>query len=42
MFKNNLFNKYQAGFLPGHSSVYQLIETEAHDHTDYMNNANKK
>ena len=27
MFKNNLFNKYHAGFLPGHSSVYQLIET---------------
>ena len=27
MFINNIFNKYQAGFLPGHSSVYQLIET---------------
>ena len=24
---NNLFYKYQAGFLPGHSTVYQLIET---------------
>ena len=24
---NNLFNKYQAGFLPGHSTVYQVIET---------------
>lgn len=23
----NLFNKYQAGFLPGHSTVYRLIET---------------
>lgn len=25
--KKNLFYKYQAGFLPGHSTVYQLIET---------------
>ena len=25
--RNNLFFKYQAGFLPGHSTVYQLIET---------------
>ena len=24
---NNLFYKYQAGFLPGHSTVYQLIDT---------------
>ena len=24
---NNLFHKYQAGFLPGHATVYQLIET---------------
>ena len=24
---NNLFYKYQTGFLPGHSTVYQLIET---------------
>ena len=24
---NGLFYKYQAGFLPGHSTVYQLIET---------------
>lgn len=24
---NDLFYKYQAGFLPGHSTVYQLIET---------------
>ena len=24
---NNLFYKYQAGFLPGHSTVYQLLET---------------
>ena len=24
---NNLFYKYQAGFLPGHSTVYQLIVT---------------
>ena len=24
---NNLFHKYQADFLPGHSTVYQLIET---------------
>ena len=23
---NNLFYKYRAGFLPGHSTVYQLIE----------------
>lgn len=27
---NDLFYKYQAGFLPGHSTVHQLIET--HDH----------
>ncbi len=27
---NNLFYKYQAGFLPGHSTVYQLIETYDH------------
>ena len=25
--KNNLFYKYQAGFLPGHSTVFQLLET---------------
>lgn len=25
--KNNLFYKYQAGFLPGHSTLYQLLET---------------
>ena len=24
---NNIFYKYQAGFLPGHSTVYQLLET---------------
>ena len=24
---NSLFYKYQAGFLPGHSTVYQLTET---------------
>lgn len=24
---NNLFYRYQAGFLPGHSTVYQLLET---------------
>ena len=24
---HNMFYKYQAGFLPGHSTVYQLIET---------------
>lgn len=24
---NDLFYKYQAGFVPGHSTVYQLIET---------------
>jgi hypothetical protein len=24
---NNFFYKYEAGFLPGHSTVYQLIET---------------
>lgn len=25
--RNNLFYRYQAGFLPGHSTVYQLLET---------------
>ena len=25
--KHDLFYKYQAGFLPGHSTVYQLLET---------------
>lgn len=25
--ENNLFYKYQAGFLPGHSTVFQLLET---------------
>lgn len=25
--ENNLFYKYQAGFVPGHSTVYQPIET---------------
>lgn len=25
--KNNLFYKYQAGFLHGHSTLYQLLET---------------
>jgi hypothetical protein len=25
--KNDLFYKYQAGFLPDHSTVFQLIET---------------
>ena len=25
--QNNLFYKFQAGFLPGHSTVYQLLET---------------
>lgn len=29
-YDNNLFYKYQAGFLPGHSTVYQLIETYDH------------
>jgi hypothetical protein len=24
---NDLFYRYQAGFLPGHSTVYQLLET---------------
>ena len=26
-YENDFFYKYQAGFLPGHSTVYQLIET---------------
>lgn len=26
--KNNFFYKYQAGFLPGHSTVFQLLETK--------------
>ena len=29
-YENDLFYKYQAGFLPGHSTVYQLIETYDH------------
>ena len=37
---HNLFYKYQAGFLPGHSTVYQLLETyhsivESIDNGDY-------
>ena len=27
LYSNNLFYKYQAGFLPGHSTVYKLLET---------------
>lgn len=26
-YSNNIFYKYQAGFLPGHSTVFQLLET---------------
>ena len=29
-YENDLFYKYQAGFLPGHSTVYQLIEMYDH------------
>ena len=29
-YENDLFFKYQAGFLPGHSTVYQLIDMYDH------------
>ena len=29
-YENHLFYKYQAGFLPGHSNVYQLIDMYDH------------
>ena len=31
-YENDLFYKYQPGFLPSHSTVYQLIEIEMYYH----------